>query len=136
MLLASLSPVPFGGTPETPSFPWLISTLLVICVALAEAKEMAKKYKGKYVDYHSKTSFISYLPNVISSFITAPVRIIFNKDHPETSKEIIGTFVIYLVIFVLLSLPFIILNWPPGLGWSTWPSFMPPSPTPPSSQPY
>jgi len=39
----------------------------------------------------------------------------------EKGKEIVLAFAVYLVILVLLSVPFVVLDWPPGLGWFEWP---------------
>ncbi|MDH5685542.1 MAG: hypothetical protein OEY73_03305, partial [Hadesarchaea archaeon] len=48
MLLASLTPVPFGGINPGASFPWLITSLAVICVALREEIKMVKLYGKSY----------------------------------------------------------------------------------------
>ena len=121
MLLATLSPFPRGGYNPGPSLPWLISALIVICVALTEEIEMTKKYCERYSKYQGSAPFMLPLPKFISSVMTAPIRILFKKNLPENGKEVICTFVVYSVILVLLSLPFLLLNWPPGYGWSTWP---------------
>jgi hypothetical protein len=55
--------------------------------------------------------------------IKAPLRIILKKDRPENRKELFATFAIYASILVLLSLPFVLLNWPSVYGWSDWPSY-------------
>jgi len=56
--------------------------------------------------------------------ITLPIRILFKKDRPENGKQVIVTFLVYAAILVLLSLPFVVAGWPPGLGWSDWPYSM------------
>ena len=121
MLLASYTPIPLGGVNPGASFPWLVSSLLVICVALAEEIGMTEKYAEVYTKYRDSTPFMLPLPRFVSSAITLPIRIVLKKSRPETGKEIIATFLVYAVILVLLSLPFVLLNWPPGMGWSEWP---------------
>lgn len=121
MLLASYAPVPRGGVNPGASFPWLISSLLVVCVALMEEIKMAEKFGEDYTRYRDSTPFMFPLPGSISSMVTLPFRVLFKKDRPEKGREIIFTFLVYSVIFVLLSAPFVLLDWPPGLGWSAWP---------------
>ncbi|MCW4021227.1 MAG: DUF1295 domain-containing protein [Candidatus Bathyarchaeota archaeon] len=122
MLLATLSPFPRGGYYPGPSLPWLISSLIMVCVALKEEIWMTKTHGEKYLKYQRSTSFMLPLPRFISSAITAPLRILLKKQVPETGKEILSVFLVYCLLFVLLSLPFLLLNWPPGHGWNAWPS--------------
>ena len=109
MLLASFSPVPFGGLNPGASFPWLITALIVICVALREEIKMVKLYGKSYSRYRENSPFMLPLPKFISSAITAPIRILFKSNLPKSGKEIIYTFAVYLLILVLLSLPFLLL---------------------------
>jgi len=121
MLLASYAPVPLGGENPGASFPWLISSLLVICVALTEEIKMTKEHGKGYLEYRDSTPFMFPLPSFISSVISFPFRVLLKKDRPEKGKEIVLAFAVYLVILVLLSVPFVVLDWPPGLGWFEWP---------------
>ena len=109
MLLASLTPVPFGGINPGASFPWLITSLAVICVALREEIKMVKLYGKSYSRYRESSPFMLPLPKFISSAVTAPIRILFKSNLPKNGKEIISTFAIYIIIFILLSLPFLLL---------------------------
>jgi len=109
MLLASFTPVPFGGINPGASFPWLITALAVICVALREEIKMVKLYGESYSKYREKSHFILPLPKFISSAITAPIRILFKSNLPKNGKEIVSTFAVYITIFILLSLPFLLL---------------------------
>ena len=52
--------------------------------------------------------------------VTAPLRLLLRKDRPENRWELL-TFVVYAAILVSLSLPFVLLDWPPGRGWMDWP---------------
>ena len=121
MLLATLSPFPRGGYNPGPSLPWLISALIVICVALREEIEITKRHGEKYLKYQGSASFMLPLPSFISKVITAPIRILLKRNLPKSGKEVICTFAVYSAILILLSLPFLLLNWPPDYGWSTWP---------------
>ena len=121
MLLTSYTPVVRGGQNPGASFPWLISSLLVIFVALAEEIKMMEKYGDGYTKYRESTPFMFPLPRIFPSVITLPIRILLKKECPENGKEVIVTFLVYSAILVLSSLPFVMLHWPPGLGWSEWP---------------
>lgn len=103
MLFASTESRYRGFQPE-PSFPWLISTLLVICIALTEEIKMIKQADEQYLEYRRNTPFMLPLPRFLSKMLTAPNRILLKKDFPESGREILYTFVIYCVILVLLSI--------------------------------
>ena len=121
MLLAIQAPFPLGGGNPGASLPWLISSLIIVCVALGEEIKMSKERGQEYAAYRSSAPFMLPLPRLISSVMTSPMRFLLKKDCPENGRELIITFVVYAGIFVLLSLPFVVLNWPPHLGWSDWP---------------
>ena len=121
MLIAAQTSVPFGGENPGASLPWLLSSLIVICIALAEEINMSKRDSEGYSKYKVSAPFMFPLPRFASSVVSAPIRILFKKNQPGNGKELMGTFAVYSVILILLSLPFVLLNWPPGLGWSAWP---------------
>jgi protein-S-isoprenylcysteine O-methyltransferase Ste14 len=121
MLLASFTPVVRGGENPGASFPWLISSLLVISVALTEEIKMTKNVGEEYREYRDRTPFLFPMPKFVSSVIASPIRLLLKKDRPENSREVIVVFLVYTVIMVLLSLPFVLLSWPPGTGWPRWP---------------
>ena len=104
MLLTTLAPVPFGGSQPEPSFPWLISSLLVICVALTEEITMISQADESYLAYRKKAPFMIPLPPRLSRIITAPIRILLKKEFPEKRREVLYTFIIYCAILILLSL--------------------------------
>lgn len=114
MLFGTLSPdILPGGYLAEPSFPWLISTLILICVALAEEITMVKRADESYLAYRRNTPFMLPLPKFVSKAITAPHRLLLKKDFPESGKQVLYTFVIYCTILILLSLLFQGL----GLSW-------------------
>jgi protein-S-isoprenylcysteine O-methyltransferase Ste14 len=103
------------------SLPWVISTLIIICIALSEEIRMRRQQGQAYERYSSRAPFLLPLPNLLSWAISAPSRLVLRKERPETGWDLVWTFVIYLVVVALLSLPFVILHWPPDKGWTTWP---------------
>jgi protein-S-isoprenylcysteine O-methyltransferase Ste14 len=121
MLLATLSTFPRGGYNPGPSLPWMISALIIVCAALKEEIEMTNRHGERYSEYQSGTPFMFPLPRLVSSAVTAPTVILCKKRLPETGKGVVCVFLVYGAILVLLSLPFLLLNWPPGFGWYGWP---------------
>lgn len=124
MLIAAQQPVVRGGENPGASLPWLLSSLAVICVALAEEISMSKADRENYGKYRSGPPFLFQVPSWMTYVLTLPVRIFLGKPEPETGREVAAVFFIYAVIYMLLSLPFVLLNWPPGLGWSDWPAWL------------
>jgi protein-S-isoprenylcysteine O-methyltransferase Ste14 len=129
MLQASLAGISWGGSNPGASLPWLISTLIVVCIALSEEINMSKMDAVAYLKYKDSAPFMLPVPKFVSSLATAPIRILFGKKQPENRKEIIGTFLAYCLIFIALSLPFVLLNWPLDHQWWKWP-LIPISPGP------
>ena len=107
MLFASLTPVVRGGANPGASLPWLISNLVVICIALNEENQMLEHNKTEYSTYREKTPFLFPLPKIITNIVTSPLRLIINKSLPETKKEVVITFLVYFILLSLMSLPFI-----------------------------
>jgi len=129
MLQASLAGYSWGGSNPGASLPWLISSLVIVCITLAEEISMSKRDRDTYLKYKESVPFMFPVPKFVTSLVTAPIRILFGKNQPENRKQIIATFAVYCLIFVLLSLPFVLLNWPPGHEWWKWP-VIPTSPGP------
>jgi protein-S-isoprenylcysteine O-methyltransferase Ste14 len=123
MLLAIQAPIPLGGENPGASLPWLISSLIIASVALGEEIRMSTERGEEYEAYRDNTPFMLPLPGIISRVVSAPMRAVLRKRYPETGRELVMVFVVYLAIFVVLSLPFVLLNWPPQLGWSDWPAY-------------
>jgi protein-S-isoprenylcysteine O-methyltransferase Ste14 len=121
MLLAAYVPVPFGGVNPGASLPWIISTLLVICVALSEEAKMSRADRRSYLAYRQTAPFLIPVPGTLSRAVTAPLRFVLRKGGAETRRDIACAFGLYLVVVLVLSLPLVVLNWP-GQDWSIWPS--------------
>lgn len=121
MLFGALAEVFHARRYPPITLPWLVSSLIIICVALMEEIDMRKKDSERYLRYRGSAPFMFPLPKFISSVIMAPNRILFKRDLPESRKQVIGTFASYLGIFIALSLPFLLINWPPALRWIDWP---------------
>ena len=108
LLLATFAPYPRGGYVPRPTLPWLISSLVIVGVALQEETRMEKKYGKKYVEYRRRVPFMVPLPRILVVFITVPMRFLW-KDHPKNAREITYTVFVYLIILVLLSIPLMLV---------------------------
>lgn len=102
------------------SLPWVISSLVIVCVALSEEIRMRRDHAADYGCYSRATSFMLPLPRFLARLVGAPFRLITGKAHPETGWDLVWVFVIYLGLVAALSLPFVVCAWPTG-GWATWP---------------
>jgi protein-S-isoprenylcysteine O-methyltransferase Ste14 len=102
------------------SLPWAISALIIICVALSEEIHMHREHGQEYEHYSSQAPFMLPLPGFLTRLISAPFRLILRKDRLETRWDLLWTFAIYLAVVVLLSLPFVLLEWPTA-EWMNWP---------------
>jgi protein-S-isoprenylcysteine O-methyltransferase Ste14 len=125
MLFAAQQPVPMGGSNPGASLPWLLTSLIIVCIALAEENRMRKEDSERYLQYTAGAPFMFPIPKFVSTAITFPMRLVLKKDRPETGKELVATFAVYATLLILLSLPFVLLDWPQGIGWSGWPGYMP-----------
>lgn len=121
MLFASNVPTVMGGENPGAGLPWVITSLIIICVALAEEIKMKRALGEEYDSYRRSTPFMFPIPKPVSALITAPLRLSIKKDRPENRKELLVTFVVYLAIIILLSLPFLLFGIPGNRPWEMWP---------------
>mgnify|MGYP001168452465 CR=1 FL=1 len=124
MLFAAQQPVPMGGSNPGAGLPWLLTSLVVIFIALAEENRMRKEDSARYLQYTTRAPFMFPIPKFISTVVTFPMRLLLKKNRPETGKELLATFAVYATLLILLSLPFVLLDFPPGIGWSGWPGYL------------
>jgi protein-S-isoprenylcysteine O-methyltransferase Ste14 len=116
-LIHNSSLVHFKLTYEMPSsLPWLITSLVIICVALFEETKMKQNYPEEYENYRKQAPFLFPTPNFISKIVTLPVRLLLRKEQPESGKEVAIVFFIYLGIMILLSLLFNAIDLLPRSG--------------------
>jgi hypothetical protein len=66
------------------SLPWVVSTLIIICIALSEEIRMRHQQGSEYEDYSRGAPFMIPLPRCLSRMISAPFRLIRGKERPET----------------------------------------------------
>ena len=106
MIRALVGGIYFEGSSTFPSLPWLISALVVVCVALWEELEMLESGGEAFRSYRDRTPFMLPLPAFISGILTAPIRRVSSQSFPMNKKHVAYTFVTYFIVLCLLSFPF------------------------------
>ena len=116
-LIRNSSLIHFKLTYDMPSsLPWLITSLVIICVALLEEIKMKQKFPDEYENYKQQAPFLFPVPKFLSRIFTLPVRLLFKKDQPENVKEIIIVFFVFLGLLILLSVIFNGIDFLPRSG--------------------
>ena len=96
--------------PSLPSLPWLIVTLILIGLAIVEENNLIKNQKKDSIEQYStwreKTPFLIPLPNSIKTVILFPIKKVLKKEWPENNKELLIVLILYSIIIILSSLPF------------------------------
>ncbi len=87
------------------SLPWLLSTIVIIGVAMMEELKMSRERGEEYESYRRQTPFMLPLGRFVSSIISAPMRLILRKQFPERKREIAAVLALYTVILVMFSAP-------------------------------
>jgi protein-S-isoprenylcysteine O-methyltransferase Ste14 len=82
------------------SLPWLMSTMVIIGVALLEELNMRRRHGEAYEAYRKSAPFLLPLPDVVTRIFTAPLRVIFRKELVDRRREVIvlvGTWTVLLM---------------------------------------
>ncbi|HEW93597.1 MAG TPA: hypothetical protein ENF47_02700 [Thermoprotei archaeon] len=90
-----------GAFITLPSYPWLISALTIIGVALYEEEKMRRVYGEEYIIYSRKTSFMLPLPRRIAELLKMPLCF-FDEKH-DIKVRIVIVLVFYLIILTIIS---------------------------------
>jgi len=93
---------PFGYVWFNYFFPWFLSVLSMVGIALYEEIGMANKYPEEYSTYRREVSFLVPVPHKIKKAFMFPVRAISKKDYPERGREILLLLALYGGMGVLL----------------------------------
>ena len=116
-LIRNSSLIHFKLTYEMPSsLPWLITSLIIICVALLEEIKMQNNYPIEYQNYKKQAPFLFPIPGFISKMVTIPVKLLLRKEQPESGKEVAIIFFIYLGLLILFSILFNAIDFLPRSG--------------------
>jgi protein-S-isoprenylcysteine O-methyltransferase Ste14 len=112
------------GVPS--SLPWLLSTMVIVGVAMSEEVGMERRFGDEYRRYARKTPFLISLPRAVNRFLSAPMRLVLGRSRPESGVDVLRTVAVYTVLLILLSVPFVLFGWPAATGWYAFPYNVPP----------
>jgi protein-S-isoprenylcysteine O-methyltransferase Ste14 len=87
--------------PLMPTFNWVLSSLMLIGLALVEEMELRKAYP-QYKVYARKVSFFVPLLGVVRGIVARPWKALWKGEYPSTYRMVLVTF---SLLFVLLLLP-------------------------------
>ncbi|MHC4236285.1 MAG: methyltransferase family protein, partial [Planctomycetota bacterium] len=70
------------------SLPWLVSTLVIIGVAMLEELNMRKRFGDAYETYRRSAPFLFPLPGFVEKVFALPTRLLFKKSQPDRRREV------------------------------------------------
>jgi HEAT repeat protein/protein-S-isoprenylcysteine O-methyltransferase Ste14 len=85
------------------SLPWLLSTMIIIGVAMLEEVKMKRVYGDAYESYRRRAPFLFPLPRFVAGAFNLPLRLMFKKPYPERKREIVAVLAVYAVLCLGIS---------------------------------
>ena len=106
LILSTYNQAPWR-TPTAITLNWLVSSLILVGVALVEEINLRSDDGLNYVEYAERASFMFPLPRSVRRIVSAPFRIIWGSDFPENLRMVFATLAL---IFLAVSLPDLIFG--------------------------
>jgi protein-S-isoprenylcysteine O-methyltransferase Ste14 len=88
------------------SLPWLLSTLVIIGVAMIEELNMRRRHGEEYEIYRRSAPFLFPLPSFVERIFAYPNRVLFRRDRPENGWQVVTVLGLYAVFLMGLSFLF------------------------------
>lgn len=85
------------------SLPWLISTLVIIGVALVEELDMRRRHGPAYEAYRRSAPFLCPLPRIVTRLLSLPSRLLFRTRRPERKREVVALLAVWGIVLVAFS---------------------------------
>lgn len=85
------------------SLPWLLSTMIIIGVALLEERKMIAQFGEDYNHYQKLVPFLLPVPLFVKRIFSYPLRLLFKVPYPEKRREIVSILALYTAIFIVIS---------------------------------
>jgi protein-S-isoprenylcysteine O-methyltransferase Ste14 len=112
------------GVPS--SLPWLLSTMVIIGVALTEEIAMERRFGESYREFACRTPFLLPLPRWLARTAEAPMRLVLGGRRPQSGADVLLVVAGYTVLLIVLSVPFVVFDLPAATGWYGFPYNVPP----------
>ncbi len=106
LILSTYNQAPWR-TPTAITLNWLVSSLILVGVALAEEINLRSDDGLNYVEYADRVFFMFPLPRLVRRVVSTPFRIMWGSDFPENLRMVLKTLVL---IFLVVSIPELILG--------------------------
>ena len=74
------------------NLPWLISTVVIIGVAMMEELNMRRAHGENYEAYRRRAPFLIPAPAFVERLFATPFRMLFGKGRAERRREVAGSF--------------------------------------------
>ncbi len=85
------------------SLPWLLSTMVIVAVALMEELHMRRRHGEAYETYRRSAPFLFPVPRVVERIVSAPARILCGTHHPDRRREIVAVVGLYAALLIGIS---------------------------------
>jgi HEAT repeat protein/protein-S-isoprenylcysteine O-methyltransferase Ste14 len=85
------------------SLPWLLSTMIIVGVAMLEEVKMKRVFGDAYESYRRRAPFLFPLPRFVAGAFNLPLRLMFKKPYPERRREIVAVLAFYTVLCLGIS---------------------------------
>ncbi len=82
------------------SLPWLISTMVIIGVAMMEEVGMRRKHGDTYESYRQSAPFLFPIPGFLERLFALPFRILFGTWRPNRIREVAVVLGLYTVVLI------------------------------------
>ncbi len=85
------------------SLPWLLSTMVIVGVAMLEELQMERRYPEAYGRYRRTAPFLVPLPRVVEKLLALPTRLLFGRERPSRRREAAAVVVLYTAVLLVAS---------------------------------
>ncbi len=82
------------------SLPWLLSTLVIIGVAMIEELNMRRRHGEEYEAYRRSAPFLFPLPSLVERAFALPFRLLFRRDRPERGWQVAAVMGLYGALLI------------------------------------
>ena len=103
------------------SLPWLLSTLVIIGVAMLEELNMRRRHGEEYEKYRQSAPFLFPVPSFVEKVFALPLRVLFKKSRYERKREVAAVLSLYALVLMGASALFY------GGGWKRTTALVTPS---------